>query len=280
MKTTAFRTSTLALLALAIASASAPAHAETTNCTPITSLPYTITVQGVYCFTDNLATAITSGNAITIATNNVTLDMNGFKLGGLAAGLGTFANGIYANQQQNITIRNGIVRGFNRGISLDDTVPYTTSQGHLVEDVLADQNTFVGIAVYGLGCVLRRNQVVATGGTTINSIAYGIYAAGPGNDVLNNRVAGTAETVNTFGIYVAVGAGTVVEGNRVSGDTSGSVAYGLYITSSPDVLVVGNRITTADSGIEFSGSTGKYMDNLTSGVAIPFTGGTAVGTNN
>jgi len=46
----------------------------------------------LYCFTGNIATAIT-GVAITIATNNVTLDMNGFKLGGLAAGTGTRARG-------------------------------------------------------------------------------------------------------------------------------------------------------------------------------------------
>jgi len=38
---------------------------------------------------------MTSGNAITIATNNVVLDLNSFKLGGLSAGLGTNANGIY-----------------------------------------------------------------------------------------------------------------------------------------------------------------------------------------
>ena len=50
--------------------------------------------------------------------------------------------------------------------------------------------------------------------------------------------------------------------------------------SSNDVLVVGNRITSTDEGINFISSTGKYMDNLTGNVATPFTGGTAVGTNN
>ena len=41
-----------------------------------------------------------------------------------------------------------------------------------------------------------------------------------------------------------------------------------------------NRITEADRGIDyFGGSTGKYRDNLTFGVATPFTGGTPIGTN-
>jgi len=44
-------------------------------------------------------------------------------------------------------------------------------------------------------------------------------------------------------------------------------------------LALNNRITGADRGIDFSGSTGKYRDTLFD-VTTPFTGGTAVGTNN
>jgi hypothetical protein len=36
-----------------------PAFAETVNCTSITTLPYTISVQGVYCLTGDLVTGIT-----------------------------------------------------------------------------------------------------------------------------------------------------------------------------------------------------------------------------
>jgi hypothetical protein len=71
-------------------------QAETVNCTAITALPYTISTQGVYCLTGNLSTGMTSGSAITIATNNVVLDLNGFKIGGLAAGPDTNATGIYS----------------------------------------------------------------------------------------------------------------------------------------------------------------------------------------
>ena len=41
---------------------------------------------------------LAGGAAITIATNNVTIDCNGFKLGGLSAGPSTFANGIQASE--------------------------------------------------------------------------------------------------------------------------------------------------------------------------------------
>ena len=231
-------------------------HAETVNCTAITSLPAVITVQGIYCFTGNLSTAMTVGNAIDIQTNNVVLDLNGFKLGGLAAGLGTFANGIIASNRQNITIKNGTVRGFISGIALADV---GASQGHIVEDIRADQNTQFGISVAGAGNIVRNNQVVATGGTTnfgLNADANGIIVLGSGPRVLNNDV------INT----VKQGTGTA---RGIALNTTGGLA-------------VNNRITAADIGIDFTTSTGKYRDNLTFGVptATRFLGGTDAGNNN
>jgi len=78
-----------------------------------------ITSQGVYCLNHDLATAMTSGNAIDIQTNNVTVDCNGYKIGGLAAGPSSVAYGIHADTtRQNITIRNCGIRGFVEGIYL------------------------------------------------------------------------------------------------------------------------------------------------------------------
>src|SRR5262245_36639293 len=116
--------------------AAGPVAAETTACTPITTLPFTITVQGIYCLTTDLAIG-GGGGGITIATNNVVLDLNGHKIGGLASGPATFATGIFASAKQNITIRNGTVRGFAFGILLGDSPPYATSQGHMVTNVRA-----------------------------------------------------------------------------------------------------------------------------------------------
>src|SRR5436853_6905176 len=46
--------------------------------TPISSAPFTITNPGSYYVTTNLT--VSSGNAVTIATNDVTLDLNGFTI--------------------------------------------------------------------------------------------------------------------------------------------------------------------------------------------------------
>jgi hypothetical protein len=233
------------ILALGFLLSAAPARAETTQCTAITSLPATISTQGIHCLTGNLGTNLATGNAIEITVNNVTIDLNGYKIGNLAAGADTTANGIYANQKKNITIKNGIIRGFLLGIFLDDTSSFTASSGHLIEDIRADGNTHMGILVEGTGNVVRNNQVVSTGGSTGEIAAWGINTAGPGARVINNDVTGTAAQSNgtSAGIAVAAGNNSVVEDNRVSDTSSPSgTSIGIYILSpSSNVMVVDNR---------------------------------------
>jgi hypothetical protein len=251
---------TILLVLLAFVAGAAPARAEIVHCTPITALPAVITVQGVYCFTGDLATAMASRNAIDIQTNNVVLDLNGFKLGDLAAGPGTGAIGIYAVDRQNVTIKNGTIGGFLWGILLNST---SVSQGHIVADIRADRNTFVGIEVHGDGIIIRNNQVVATGGTTIvpaRANTFGIIVEGNGLRVLNNDV-----------IKVEV----------VKQGTGKALGIGLLGVTDGSGLAVHNRITEADIGIEYAGFiTGKYRDNLTFGVTTPYIGGTDAGNNN
>ncbi len=67
------------------------ARAEITNCQEILSVPVTISTQGVHCLKSNKSSSF-QGNLIEITVNNVTIDLNGFKLGGLGSGswIGTF----------------------------------------------------------------------------------------------------------------------------------------------------------------------------------------------
>jgi len=199
-----------------------------------------------------------------------------------SAGAGTNAVGIYANQRKNITIKNGTIRGFKYGIYLNDPSPYTTSQGHLIVDIRADNNTYMGMWILGRGNIVRRNQVVDTGGSTVNNGAYGIYLVGPGVRALNNDISGTVAT-NTgtaYGLQLSGAHGAVIGGNRIDDISSGSgSSFGMYISFSNDVLVKGNSIASADFGIYYTSSFGKYMYTLTRSVATPFFGGTAVGIN-
>jgi len=246
------------LAVLALLGLAGSASAETLNCTPITSLPFTITAKGVYCLTGDLNTSINTGNALEIAANNVVLDLNGHKIAGQSAGTSTLAAGIAANQRQNVTIKNGTVRGFFVGVAFYDGSP-SVSQGNVIEDMRLDHNLFEGIYVVGNGCVARSNQVVLTGGSTTlgaNVPAIGIYIGGSSNRVIDNDVVSVLKQ------------GT-------------GIAYGIRIAG-VETLVVDNRITRVDYAVSFeNGADGKYQGNLTNTVAVtPFTGGSDAGFNN
>ena len=244
-------------LALLSWTMSARAAESYDNCTGfITSLPATIATQGTWCFKQDLATAITTGTAIAVNTSNVTIDCNGYKLGGLAAGVGTAAYGIYASGRQNLTVRHCNVRGFYVGVDLIGS----TGGGHLVEDNQFDGNTYFGILVDGSGSVVRRNRVFDTGGST-NGVfdAVGIYAL-KNVDVVDNLVSGVAAPAggngNAFGIDSNALSGSRIQGNgvrEVVGDGTGH-GYGIYNYDSGHLSIYDNDVV----GSGDAGSIGLY----------------------
>lgn len=264
-------------------------------CTEITYLPYIILDAGVYCLTGNLEIGLTEDfAAIDIQSDNVVLDLNGWMLDGLSAGPDTQMRGIHCWKRKNITIRNGTVRGFGVGVDVSEIPPYVESQGHVVEDIRAVNNTLYGIWVKGIGNIVRRNNVVSTaGGSHEFGGVYGIYAEGDGIRIIDNDISQTAASVGTdraSAIYILRANGVVVEGNRIDDVTSdGADSFGVVIDgsfpTSTSVLVVGNRISNVSangsaSGVSYNeSSTGKYKDNLTHNVGTAFTGGTPVGVN-
>jgi parallel beta-helix repeat protein len=267
------RFSTLACVAIALATSGLPneAHAAESynSCTGfITALPTVVHTQGTWCLKQDLSTAITSGVAIaTGATNNVTIDCNHFKIGGLAGGAGTLAFGIHASGQ-NITVRNCSVRGFHTGIVLLSIGNSTVELNRL------DGNTVRGIVVAGDGSQVRNNHVADTGGSTQSGPAYGIWFQQGAITVENNRVSGVIPGGGNdfaYGIFQHADGtkGSVVRGNHVTGVIptgfgtgfgisgpafagSGSVfeantvinppAAAAGISAGPDNLCVGNRL--------------------------------------
>jgi hypothetical protein len=178
----------------------------------ISSLPAVITTQGVWCFDKDLSTASASGNAITVAANNVTIDCNGFKLGGLGAGPSTTATGIHSEDRLNTTVRGCTIRGFVNGVRL------LNGGGHLVEGNRLDGNLRIGVFSWSDATIIRRNLIVDTGGSTSETDdAWGILAYGS-VEVVDNSVDGVDALgpVNgdAYGIY-AGNDQSVVAGNRV-----------------------------------------------------------------
>ncbi|QSX79694.1 right-handed parallel beta-helix repeat-containing protein [Agrilutibacter solisilvae] len=253
-----------ALAALALAWAAPVTAAESyENCTGfIDSLPVEISSQGTWCLRHDASTALTSGAAITINTNNVTIDCNDFKLGGLSAGTATMAIGIHAVGRSNVVVRHCSVRGFYRGIYL-----VSGPGGHVVEDNRLDNNTRTGIRVDGDGSVVRRNLVRDTGGTTVTvGSANAIITTGD-IDIVDNTVVGVLPGVdgsgngNAFGIRADNSTGGTVEHNRVRGLVSVGPTGGAYAI----LLATGNYNSVRNNHVVGPGSTGLACPGTTDG---------------
>lgn len=267
-----------AIAGLSCAMLAQTAQAEVQDCMEITSLPAVITTQGVHCLKHDLDTSMTSGVAITINTNNVVLDMNGFKLGGMSAGAGTSATGIFAVDRQNITIRNGTIRGFHRNLALTASAVGSASnglsKGHVVEDMRIDTGRKIGIMVQGRHSIVRNNLVI-DGGNGGSALAWGIYVGdGPGHSVTGNIVDGVAETTSVTGIAVSYASETLVQGNEVR-SLSGSSTVGVLVSSSDRVVLKSNIVTNASagtSGISANGTNDSCLDNVVSNFTTAFSG--------
>jgi len=240
------------------------------NCTgTILTLPATITTQGTWCVKQNLSTLINSGAAITVNTNNVTIDCNGFQVSGQLAGTATNANGIYATSRSNITVRHCDLRGFYYGILLSGS-----TGGHTVEYNRFASNTFAGMYIQGDGSVVQHNLIVNTGGTTQAADAAGILAF-HSVDIIDNRIFGVTATSgatgSAYGIYTDSEVNGRIIGNDVGGlvkDSSG-VDYGILNTTSGHIAVrknyvFGDSSATTSTGIFCANSSGGARDNVIS----------------
>lgn len=252
----------------------------------IDSVPVSIHEQGVWCLRKDLSTAITIGQAIYVGGNNITIDCNGYKLGGLGAGAGTQATGIYSYTVNNLSIRRCNIRGFMTGILVSGQNLGTS----IVEDNRLQNNTMYGIMVMGgKGSVIRRNLILKTGGSTWSPGAAFAIDAGGGVNVIDNTISGVEAPVDgsgnasSYGIFTSSNADGVVRGNRVRGLASkgDGASFGIISSHSNPTSLRDNDL----SGTGASGSFGLYcynspaiaVGNIVSGFDTPISGCPSVG---
>jgi hypothetical protein len=234
---------------------------------PITQsdIPLTIDKPGSYYLTGNLILA--SGKhpldiAIFILSDDVTIDLMGYRLVGPGAGTGIMSN----NTQRSVEIRNGTVRGFGYGIR----VSAQTSEGFRIINMRALYNTNDGIHIQGRQHLIKNCLALQNGGDGIRAQAYSVVventARGNGGDGIEAGfsavVANTASENGSHGLH---GSGSVV----------GNTAYGNGL----DGLYVGvgsvknnSSIWNKRRGIELAGKSlvdGNAAYNNNQGGLVP-----------
>ena len=226
------------------------AHAQ---CTSIASVPTIISASGVYCLTANLTNSSVHAAAIAVNASGVVIDFQGYRL--RWTGSTTSGNPgvqVHANKS-NVTIRNGLISGFE--IAIESSAP-----GTIVEDMRMNSNA-LGVAIRsgGEGAIIRRNNIRLGNGIHVDGSNHPSFPANTGSvRVIDNDIHGPE----------------LVQGNP---------GFNGILISSKNAFVVGNRLGRLYTGIWFDSlrqATGKYRDNLSTNVTVPYQGGTDSGNNN
>ncbi len=154
--------------------------------------PIEITEPGHYVLMSDL-TGVSAASGIEIQTNDVTIDLNGFAMRGVPGSIDAIRVPGIAN---NITIRNGIVKDW-RGNGLQ----LSNGQNCIVEDVLAENNVFAGIAS-GTNSIVRNCVSIQNGGQGIlvdnASTVIGCTTSFNAGDGINGSQGVTIESCTSY----------------------------------------------------------------------------------
>lgn len=242
---------------------------------PISSLPYRISLPGSYYMTTNLTGSAGGTNGITIATDNVTLDLNGFTLSGVPGSGHGIAVEWASEFYSKVGVYNGIVErwgnhgvntfyarsGCVQGIGAVSNGLYGIYAGtsFIVVDCSAIRNGATGIAVEAgsvlARCVASWNAVTGIYGGAGSTITHcsaqdnnsrGIQG-GPGATITDS----TARYNEDYGI---IG----FEGSTIRNCTaSGNTATGLYAAN--DGGTISDCTSDANNGDGIYGAAGSIV---------------------
>ena len=160
---------------------------------PVSSAPISLTAPGSYYLTTNLS------GTVTIASDNVSLDLMGFAINSTQGNAITYAG---AKSRKNIWIHNGILLAPNAN-GIDFSTSKADANGRIDDLRISDCQNY-GVAVNS-GIVIRNVQVEGTGLAAIR--VHG-----------DSRVLNCSATACGKGIQ-ASGTGALIENNRVWGNT-------------------------------------------------------------
>jgi len=244
---------------------------------PISSLPITITQPGSYYVTSNLVGAAAS-RGITVATNDVTIDLKGFSLIGVP---GSFEAILLSFPMNNLSVYNGTIRNWGgygiytsvgqdcsfQGLRIQNNGNIGISAGSAtsVKDCVVDGNGVYGISV-------DQNSIISGCNVRLNANGIG---AGNGSVVVNCSSVSNAN----YGIYANSGVSIQACAARGNGGLGinaqeGSVVSGCSVTQNGGygIWLSGGRSTVSgcavngnqSDGINVANSGNRIVDNVCS----------------
>jgi len=253
--------------------------------TPIGSLPFTISQPGSYYLTGPLTS---SGDGITVNSDNVTIDLMGFTIQGADA-----ATGIQATPSSGgfkaLTIKNGCVSRFSTGLYWHNV------ERSVLADLIVERNASHGIYIRGqFGPAgnnrIERCTIAKNGGCGLLISSYSIEASCNGNRIQDCSISQNTQSGveldgsssgqcdgNVFeklavnkngasGVYLYGSSGSC-KGNTIKGcNLEGNVESGIEISADcKQNRIEGNSVAANGKGLEIYGSGNYVADNVVAG---------------
>jgi len=236
--------------------------------TPISSVPFTISASGSYYLTGNV-TITSTVNGITIAANDVQLDLNGFTITGTT---GNVAGIIVSGARANLIIHNGTVRGCgSHGINAANATHSRFENLTLTGNGL----TFTGAGLQAGGRALVQFCSMVT--NNANGASLGANSALLDSVMLNNNGAGAGLTQNgTVQRCMAIGNG----GDGISTDDDNLVESCVSSRNGGRGINVQARCTVRNNLVSLNGSDGiEFQDRclIVGNTAVNNGGASALG---
>jgi len=221
-------------------------------CTTLfTTVPYVISAPGEYCLMRSARLTV-PGNAITINSSNVTVNLQGYSIFTGVTVDGQYAVGIYSMGRNNITVRNGRLRGFTKGVEMQSDQLSTAN--YLVEGLIVRSSGLIGLDVRGGNSTIQDNVVSDTRARFAPSqfvIAIANSAFGGTATIRNNRVDNTRGSglippdfdglpaIGAEGIVVDGAPSATIDNNTITDTTAGKDrALGLVYSCFPNAGIV------------------------------------------
>ena len=252
----------------------APAAAWASNhCTAITAVPTILTAAGVYCLNGDLELAGGHGTAVTIATDSVTLDLDGHALRSRASA-NVLTIGISVVGRKYFTLENGTLAGFAQAVYVRSDGD-TPAKGGVLADLKVQRSFWNGLSIECDGCVVRDNVVTDTVvPTSITGYpATAIDVEGTGNLITGNRVYNTTAPPGVQALAYGFGThnSTIANNFAANSASTSDPTYG-FLMSGVDDLLVANQAEGFANCYWLQEQRMKYRDNLSSGCNISFGG--------
>jgi hypothetical protein len=246
----------------------------------------------------DLACPVGADYAIIIGASNITLDLGGYTISGYTPGTGVFVNG-----QEGITIRNGVVDGFNVGVFINESNLVTMEDLTVRNLDISDPNHFIfGIAVVGSQNVVVKdsqfefltvahksaveifdsyvdvNNIEVQGGGAGVGFSFQGDVCDPVNSPSNGTVRNSEfSDIYVAGVWIACSSSALIESNHFSGCPDcmmGIQGESPFLGAVTGLIVKNNIIHKTFLGIEFRGisessiSNNDVFDNRGWGIAM------------